>query len=346
MIIRKYNKPWIKLLKNKRVFVTGGTGSFGNFFVQEVLKYNPKQIVIFSRDEDKQHSMQEELSHYSKVLRFVIGDVRDKECLIKALSGGVDIFVHAAALKQVPTAEYNIFEAVKTNVLGAQNVVDACLACGVKKAVTISTDKAVEPVNVYGMTKAISERIFVLGNKYKNGGWTRFGVVRYGNVMGSRGSILRVFKRQMEKGGPFTLTHQEMTRFTITLAEAINLTFIALSNIKGGEVFVPKLATLRIKDLAEVFIEELKPKDKRIIEIGIRPGEKLHETLITPTERSRTIEKSDYFMILPEIGIEGFNRKYPKYKLVSDQVARYSSNNGRHLTKKEIRELLRKENLI
>lgn len=335
-----------KLIKGKVIFVTGGTGSFGNFFVREVIDYKPKKIIIYSRDEDKQSSMRQELDKYMDILKFVIGDIRDRQALYKATRGGIDILVHAAAMKHVPSTEYNVSEAVKTNILGAENVVEVCIENKIERVIAISTDKAVEPINVYGMTKAIQERVFTLANKYPGNNDVVFSTVRYGNVMNSRGSVLKVFKKQLENGGPFTLTDERMTRFNVTLTEAVNLTFRALSNMVGGEVFVPKLNSLKVKDLADIMVEELKPEDKEIKVIGIRPGEKVHETLISPTESLRTIETKEYFIILPEVEIKNTWKKYKNKLPDKKKMFRYASDNQNFLSKKEIKKKLRTEGIL
>jgi UDP-N-acetylglucosamine 4,6-dehydratase/5-epimerase len=335
-----------KIFKGKTVFITGGTGSFGKFFINRVLEYNPKKIIIFSRDEDKQYTLQNDLKKYSKKLRFVIGDVRDKDSLLKATKGDIDILIHAAALKQVPSAEYNVFEAVKTNVIGAQNVVDACIENNIPKALSVSTDKAVEPINAYGMTKGLQERIFVLGNKNREKNSTKFSSVRYGNVIASRGSVIPLFKKQIENGGPITLTHKDMTRFILTLDQAFELVSLALSNMVGGEIFIPKINPIKISDLASVMVDLLKPNDPRILETGIRPGEKFHETLISPLESIRTIVKKDYYIVLPQIEVEdiGFTYNIGNYK--SLKTFRDSSDNGPFLTKDQIKKILKEEKII
>lgn len=333
------------LFNNKTILITGGTGSFGSYIVKEMLKKNPRQLIIFSRDEDKQYSLQHELRKFNKKIRFIIGDVRDVKSLEKAMRDGVDIVLNAAALKQIPSTEYNILEAVRTNVIGAQNVVDACIKYNVKRAITISTDKAVEPINVMGLTKALQERIFTLGNKQKGKAKTKFASVRYGNVVASRGSVIPLFKKQIDDGGPITLTDKRMTRFILTLHEAIRLVFNALQDMVGGEVFVPRIKPLKISDLAEVMVKELKPKNKKIKEIGIRPGEKLHETLISPIESIRSIKKRKYYLVLPQIELAeiGHTYKLPTFK---EKEFRYSSDKGPFMTKAEIREILRREQLV
>jgi len=335
-----------KIFSNKTIFITGGTGSFGKFFVNNVLKYNPKKIIIFSRDEDKQYTLQNDLKEYSQKLRFVIGDVRQRDSIMKATRDSVDILIHAAALKQVPSAEYNVFEAVSTNVVGAQNVVDACIENNIPKALSISTDKAVEPINAYGMTKGLQERIFVLGNKNRGKSDTKFSSVRYGNVLASRGSVVPLFKKQIENGGPITLTHKDMTRFILTLKQAFELVSIALNNMVGGEIFIPKINPIRISDLARVMVNSLRPADMRIIETGLRPGEKFHETLISPLESIRTVIRQDYYVVLPQIEIDdiGFTYKLNNYK--NPKTFRYSSDSGVFLSEKQVEDILRAEKII
>lgn len=332
------------VFSGKTVLITGGTGSFGSFIVREILNINPKKVIIFSRDEDKQYSLQHELSRFQKKLGFFIGDVRDKSSLTRAMRFGVDIVIHAAALKQIPSTEYNALEAVRTNVLGAQNVVDACIENNVKKAIAISTDKAVEPINVMGMTKALQERIFILGNKQGGKVNTKFAAVRYGNVIASRGSVIPLFKKQIEVGGPVTLTDKRMTRFILTLSEAIKLVFDALGDMVGGEVFVPKIKPLKVLDLAQVMVSELKPKDKKIDVIGIRPGEKLHETLISPIESLRTVKKSNYYIVLPQIDLKSTSHLY-KPALKKEEF-RYSSDQGPFMAKSEIKKILKKKRFL
>ena len=277
------------------ILITGGTGSFGKRFVTTILKKYPhiKRVVVFSRDELKQYEMAQELpeSVYPQI-RFFLGDVRDKTRILYALEG-VDTVVHAAALKQVPAAEYNPFEAIKTNVLGAQNVIEACIEKGVKRVVALSTDKAAAPINLYGATKLCSDKLFIAANNYKGGHDIKFAAVRYGNVMGSRGSVIPFFLKQKEKGY-IPITHPEMTRFSITLDQGVEFVFNALERMWGGEIFVPKIPSYRILDVAEAIAPGL---EKRII--GIRPGEKLHEEMITATDALNSIEFKDYFVILP-----------------------------------------------
>ena len=278
--------------QNSSILITGGTGSFGKKFVDIVLqKLQPQRLIIFSRDELKQHEMRiDGFDHPS--LRYFIGDVRDKDRLRRAMNG-VDIVVHAAALKQVPACEYNPIEAVMTNVMGARNVIDAALDNGVKRVVALSTDKAVNPINLYGATKLVAEKLFVQANAYRGRGPTRFSCVRYGNVIGSRGSVIPLFLRQRQTG-KITITDPRMTRFWITLEQGVSLVIKAIENMQGGEVFVPKIPSMRIMDLAKAIAP-----DCEIVSIGIRPGEKLHEILISQDESRHALELDDMFIIQP-----------------------------------------------
>ena len=282
------------MLNNSSILVTGGTGSFGKRFIQTVLeRYQPKKLIIYSRDELKQFEMQQYLSDsVYGCLRYFIGDIRDLPRLRTAMEG-VDYVIHAAALKQVPTAEYNPFEAVKTNVIGSQNVLDAAINTGVKKVVGLSTDKAAAPINLYGATKLTADKLFVAANVYAGGHNIKFSVVRYGNVMGSRGSVIPFFLKQKEKG-ILPITDERMTRFNITLQEGVDFVLQCLEKMRGGELFVPKIPSYRILDVAEAIAPGVKYKT-----IGIRPGEKLHEQMITKTDAINTIEFDDYFVILP-----------------------------------------------
>jgi len=278
----------------KRVLITGGTGSFGKEFVRTLLNnYNPRQVVVFSRDELKQWEMGQQFN--DNRLRFFIGDIRDKDRLCRAFQG-VDIVVHAAALKQVPTAEYNPFEAIKTNIIGAQNIIEAAIDCGVKKVVALSTDKACNPVNLYGATKLCMEKLFINGNAYAGGmdERTLFSIVRYGNVWGSRGSVVKLFEQQ-RGNGIVTVTDVNMTRFWVTLSDAVGFVLKGIGNMQGGEVFVPKL---KAKSILNV-VNAIAP-DCVVSCSGTRPGEKLHEVLITKEEGRRTIDCGNYYVIEPE----------------------------------------------
>ena len=281
------------MLEDKVILITGGTGSFGNTFVPMTLaKYNPKKIIIYSRDEMKQWNMAKKFQGDKRV-RFFIGDVRDKDRLYRAL-GGVDYVVHAAATKIVPTAEYNPFECIKTNVLGAMNLIDACIDSGVKRLVALSTDKASSPVNLYGATKLCSDKVFIAGNSY-TGGRTKFAVVRYGNVMGSRGSVIPFFM-ETAKSGKLTITDKRMTRFMISLEQGVELVWHAFNDMEGGEIYVKKIPSMNICDIATA----VDPNAEQV-EIGIRPGEKLHEQMIGVEDAYYTYEYLEHYKILPQI---------------------------------------------
>ncbi|NNE73471.1 MAG: UDP-N-acetylglucosamine 4,6-dehydratase (inverting) [Acidimicrobiales bacterium] len=280
-------------LSGKTILLTGGTGSFGHAFTQRIIDEFPTATLrIFSRDELKQSEMATRFN--SPQLRFFIGDIRNKQRLLRATQGA-DIVIHAAAMKQVPACEYNPFEAVQTNILGSQHVVDAAIDAGVERVVALSTDKAVNPVNLYGATKLCEEKIVVQGNAYASGSDTKLSCVRYGNVVGSRGSVVPVFKRIKEQGGALTVTDDRMTRFWLTLDSAVDLVFYALDNMRGGEVFVPRIPSMKVLDLAKAIAPELP-----IEIIGIRPGEKLHEVMITADEARHTLRVGDVFVVLPE----------------------------------------------
>jgi UDP-N-acetylglucosamine 4,6-dehydratase/5-epimerase len=307
--------------KNQVVLVTGGTGSFGKKFVEIMLKdFKPKKIIIYSRDELKQYEMQASgLNHPS--MRYFIGDVRDRERLIRALQG-VDVVVHAAALKQVPACEYNPMEAVKTNIMGTSNVVEAALDAGVKKVMALSTDKAVNPVNLYGATKLAAEKLTVQSNAYAAGSSTRYSCVRYGNVVGSRGSVVPVFLKQRESG-KVTITDDRMTRFWLSLEQGVRFVVSCIEQMEGGEVFVPKIPSMKVADLAKAIAP-----DANVNIIGIRPGEKLHEVLISEDEARNTVELGTMFVVQPAEAF-WFGYSWQKRgKLLSDGY-RYSSDNNR-----------------
>lgn len=294
-------------LKNKSILITGGTGSFGKKLVETIVKdYKPEKIIIYSRDELKQYEMQQIWPEDGVVpMRYFIGDVRDLDRLKRAMEN-VDIVVHAAALKQVPAAEYNPFEAVKTNIIGGQNVIDAAMARGVKKVIALSTDKAAAPINLYGATKLASDKLFVAANNYRGTHNIKFSVVRYGNVMGSRGSVIPFFQKTAA-AGEIPITDERMTRFNITLQEGVDFVLSCLGKMWGGELFVPKIPSYRIMDIAKAIAPGIPTK-----EIGIRPGEKLHEEMITETDSLNTIEFEDYFVILPSTklwDIEDFRKE-------------------------------------
>lgn len=282
------------MLSNSTILVTGGTGSFGNTFVPMTLeKFNPKKIIIYSRDEIKQWEMAKKFQGDPRV-RFFIGDVRDRDRLYRALDG-IDYVVHAAATKIVPTAEYNPFECVKTNINGAMNLIDACIDKGVKRVVALSTDKASSPINLYGATKLAADKLFVAGNSYAGGHDTRFGVVRYGNVMGSRGSVIPFFLSLKDKGS-LPITDKRMTRFMISLEQGVELVWHAFADMQGGEIYVKKIPSMKLTDLALAAAPDAQHEI-----VGIRPGEKLHEQMIGAEDALYTYEYADHFKILPAI---------------------------------------------
>jgi UDP-N-acetylglucosamine 4,6-dehydratase (inverting) len=283
------------MFNNKNILITGGTGSFGKRFIATLLdRYKPKKIVVYSRDELKQYEMSNTppFAGRGDVLRYFIGDIRDLPRLERAMES-IDIVVHAAALKQVPAAEYNPFEAVKTNIIGGQNVIDACLACNVKRVIALSTDKAAAPINLYGATKLCSDKLFVAANNYRGARDIRFSVVRYGNVLGSRGSVFPFFL-QRRASGILPVTDERMTRFSITLQQGVDFVVNCFLRMRGGELFVPKIPSYRILDVARAIAPEC-----RIEQVGIRPGEKLHEEMITDTDALNTVEFDNYYVILP-----------------------------------------------
>ncbi len=328
-------------MNGKTIFVTGGTGSFGKKFIETVLKnYNPKKIIIYSRDELKQFEMQQN-HRYKKdgvLMRYFIGDVRDEKRLTLAMEN-VDIVVHAAALKQVPAAEYNPFEAVKTNIIGGQNVIDACFANRVKKVIALSTDKAAAPINLYGATKLTSDKLFIAANNYKGTHDIKFSVVRYGNVMGSRGSVIPFFIEK-KKEGVLPITDERMTRFNITLQEGVDLVLNSLKLMWGGELFVPKIPSYKILDVAKAIAPNAKT-----VNVGIRPGEKLHEEMITATDSINTIEFEKYYVILPSIpvwDIEKFRKESngKEGKFCKPDFSYNSGANEKFLTVEELRDLI------
>jgi UDP-N-acetylglucosamine 4,6-dehydratase len=319
--------------KNKSILITGGTGSFGRAFVYYLLKKKIplKRIIVFSRDELKQFEMNKIFNEkkYSN-LRYFIGDVRDKERLKLALND-VDIVIHAAALKQVPIAEYNPFEFIKTNVLGAQNLIECCLGGSVKKVIALSTDKASSPVNLYGATKLCSDKLFIAANNIKGKQDIKFSIVRYGNVMGSRGSVLHTFFEQ-EKNGVFNITHNNMTRFNINMQEAIDFVIYSLINLKGGEIFVPKIPSFYITDLAKAINAKCKIKI-----IGIRPGEKIHEEMISFYDSSNTVILKKCYVILNPNNF----KFYKNYKFLGSNFSYRSDNNKYFLNINQLRKIIK-----
>lgn len=327
------------MLNGKSILVTGGTGSFGKKFVETALRDYPQieRLVIFSRDELKQFEMGQHFSEQQyPQLRYFIGDVRDRDRLIRAMEG-VDIVIHAAALKQVPAAEYNPFECIKTNVMGAQNVIDACFSSQVRQVVALSTDKAAAPINLYGATKLCSDKLFVAANNMRGKRDLRLSVVRYGNVMGSRGSVIPYFLAK-RASGVLPITDERMTRFNISLEDGVRMVMHALENQWGGEIFVPKIPSYRITDVAEAI-----GPDCRQEVVGIRPGEKLHEEMVTETDAINTVEFKKYFVILPSMklwSIEDFMRTFDGQVCPPD-FAYNSGTNTDWLSVAQLRDLIR-----
>jgi UDP-N-acetylglucosamine 4,6-dehydratase len=319
--------------KDQVVLITGGTGSFGKKFLEIMLReYSPEKLIIFSRDELKQHEMRMAgFEHPS--LRYFIGDVRDLERLRRAMHG-VDVVIHAAALKQVPACEYNPMEAIKTNILGSGNVIEAALDAGVKKVMALSTDKAVNPVNLYGATKLAAEKLFIQSNAYAGGTATRFSCVRYGNVVGSRGSVIPVFLRQ-KQDNELTITDERMTRFWISLEQGVRFVIRCVEDMEGGEVFVPKIPSMRVIDVAKVIAPEA-----GIRVIGIRPGEKLHEILIHEDEARTTVELADMFVVQPSAAL-WFGRAWEEKGRRLPEGFRYASDtNTEWLTIEQIQAIV------
>jgi len=329
------------MLNNKTILITGGTGSFGKCFTKYVLThYEPKKIIIYSRDEFKQFIMQNDFKEYAGKLRFFIGDVRDKERLQRAFEG-VDYVIHAAAMKQVPACEYNPNEAIKTNINGAQNIIDAALDSGVKKVVALSTDKAVNPVNLYGGTKLVSDKLFIAANAYAGHKDISFSIVRYGNVAGSRGSVIPFFNNIINKGGKeLPITDYRMTRFWISLQQGVELVIKALEEAKGGETFISKIPSFKITDLAQAMLPGCE-----MPEVGIREGEKLHEIMVTVEDSFTTYEYDKHFIVYPQMVWSKDKTPTPTGKKVEEGFSYSSGNNTEWLTVEEIRELLKEVDL-
>lgn len=324
------------MLNNRSILITGGTGSFGKSFARYVLEhYNPRRVIIYSRDEFKQFVMQNEFAEYKDKLRFFIGDVRDQARLARAFEG-VDYVIHAAALKQVPACEYNPAEAIKTNINGAQNVIDAALDSGVKKVVALSTDKAVNPVNLYGGTKLVSDKLFIAANAYAGNKDICFAVVRYGNVAGSRGSVIPFFNNIIKNGGSeLPITDYRMTRFWISLHQGVELVIKALEEARGGETFIAKLPSFKVTDLAQAMLPGCK-----MPEVGIREGEKLHEIMITVEDSLTTYEYDKHYIVYPQITWNEKQNFIPAGKRVQEGFSYSSGNNTEWLSEMQIRELL------
>ena len=330
------------MINKESILITGGTGSFGKRFIQTVLeRYHPAKLIVYSRDELKQYELQQIWPEDGSVpIRYFIGDVRDLSRLKMAMAG-VEVVIHCAALKQVPTAEYNPFEAVKTNIIGGQNVIDAAIAQGVKKVIALSTDKAAAPVNLYGATKLTSDKLFIAANNYKGWNDIKFSVVRYGNVMGSRGSVIPFFLEKC-KDGVLPITDERMTRFNITLDQGVDFVLQCLDNMWGGELFVPKIPSYRVIDVAQA----VSPKAK-YEKIGIRPGEKLHEEMITVNDAINTVEFGGHFVITPNSDYISWDReRFLKEnnqtigKYCDEGFSYISGTNSYFLTVEEIRDLI------
>jgi len=323
------------VLEGKRILITGGTGTFGKECARFLLaKYELDKLIIFSRDELKQFEMSQEISPNVHPISFFIGDVTDKDRLYRAFDG-IDYVIHGAAMKQVPASERNPFEAVKTNVLGAQNVIDAAIDRGVSKVIALSTDKAVNPINLYGATKLCSDKLFIAGNSYVGEKETSFSVVRYGNVMGSRGSVIPFFQAHKKKGY-LPITDCKMTRFWITVEAGVELVISALRNMEGGELFVPKIPSMAIVDLAEAIAPECELR-----EVGLRPGEKIHETLISMSDAPNTREFEDHYIVFPEYQWRSWSEKRKtEGKPVEGLFSYESNNNTEWLTVEQLRNLL------
>lgn len=325
------------MLNNKTILITGGTGSFGHHFVDYALShYKPKKIIIYSRDEFKQFNMQNAYKEHSDVLRFFIGDVRDQQRLRRALNG-VNYVIHAAALKQVPACEYNPIEAIKTNVNGACNVIDACLDSNVEKVVALSTDKSVSPINLYGSTKMVSDKLFAAANSYSGTYGTRFAVVRYGNVAGSRGSVIPFFQNIIDNGGnQLPITDYRMTRFWISLEQGVQLVVKALEEAHGGETFISKIPSFKVTDLAQAMLPGCE-----MPEVGIREGEKLHEVMVPAEDSARTYEYDKNYIIYPNYNWWNLDKVIPGGKLVEPGFIYSSGNNCEWLSVDDIQRLLK-----
>ena len=338
-------------ITNKKILITGGTGSLGRELVLKVLQHNPEVIRIFDVDETEQFDFQQELRGHESTVRFLLGDVRDKERLNRATED-IDIIFHTAALKHVMACEYNPFEAVKTNVIGMQNVIEAAINNNVGKIIFTSSDKAVNPSNTMGTTKLLAEKLMTAANYYKGTRNCVFSSVRFGNVMGSRGSVIPLFNKQIMAGGPVTITDPTMTRFMMSMSQAVELVFKSAEVSQGGEVFIFKMPTVNISDLAEVLIDELapmythRPEDIVIEIIGTKPGEKMYEELMTEDEASRSLERDDMFIVLPQIEDELVKIDVSAYESVPIKSKDYVSKDVVPIAKDEIKAILMKDGII
>ncbi len=327
------------MFSDKSILITGGTGSFGKRFIRHLLeKYKPKKLIVFSRDELKQFEMQQDFTHHA--MRYFIGNVRDKDRLITAMRD-VDLVIHAAALKQVPAAEYNPMECIKTNIMGAQNVIDACIAAGVKKVIALSTDKAANPVNLYGATKLASDKLFVAANNIAGANGPRFSVVRYGNVVGSRGSVVPFFKNQIAQGTTkLPVTHPNMTRFWLSLDAGVEFVIKNFQRMQGGEIFIPKIPSVKILDLVEALSGTREHEM-----VGIRPGEKMHEIMVPEEVAHHSLEFDDHYVIKPSLSFfdkaldYSVNKLKEQGKPVAEDFEYHSGTNPHFLTVDELKEL-------
>lgn len=329
------------VFQKKRIVVTGGTGSFGKMFVSKLLEYQPAEVTVFSRDENKQGTMERELN--GKNIRYVLGDVRDYQSIRSAMRGA-DIVVHAAALKWIPQVEYNVWQGVQTNVVGVQNIIEAARDEGVEKVVALSTDKAVDPINAYGMTKALQERLITTANLGFHKTNVTFVSTRYGNVLGSRGSVVPLFRSLIDANKPITVTDPLMTRFVMTLQDSVALVLEALTKGVGGEVFVKKMPAHTVADIIDVMLEGV-PENKRNVRItGIRPGEKIHEVLISESESLRAVEMDDYYVILPQITLPAITKRYGNMKRIGPLL--YASNTTDRISKAALKKMIAQEGLL
>ncbi len=327
----------MNILKNKIIFLTGGTGSFGKAFVKKVLKMSPKKLIIFSRDESKQWDMKNDYNN-NKKLEFIIGDIRDKNRLSSIISNDIDYVIHAAATKIVPTAETNPEECVKTNVIGTSNLIQVCNEKKIKKIIGLSTDKACNPINLYGATKLAADKLFISANNFEEKNYSKFSVVRYGNVIGSRGSVIPFFKKIYKEKGYVTITDKEMTRFMISLNEAVDFVILALKEMLGGEIFIKKIPSINIINIAKAINSSVKIKF-----IGVRAGEKLHELMISEEDSNSTYEFKDYFKILSSIiPISIRNKSKKNGKKVKQTFSYRSNNNSKWIRYNELRDWLNK----
>lgn len=328
------------VFRGKRILVTGGTGSFGKMFVKKLLEFDPGEVIVFSRDENKQGFMEREL--YGSGIRYVLGDVRDYNS-VRSVMRGVNIVVHAAALKWIPQVEYNVWQGIQTNVIGVQNIIEAAKDEGVERVVALSTDKAVEPVNAYGMTKALQERLITTANLYSQSK-TVFVSTRYGNVLGSRGSVVPLFRSLIDAGEPITVTDPSMTRFVMTLDDSVALVLEALTKGVGGEVFVKKMPAHTVSDIVDIMYAAVPEEKRKVRNIGIRPGEKIHEVLVSETESMRTVDLGAYYVILPQISLPKIEAAYKGLRRVGPML--YASNTTNRITQKDLASMMRREKLL